>query len=552
MPIAKIRDLGKFGVITDVDAFDLPLGAFSMGVNVRFDNNRCERGPVFRRLGSLTNQSPRHVYSYKELGGSNVLLVANSDGTIVDWSATADPEAPTEVDISPAAYTPATSEAIYTSTEVNNVVYVNRPDRVPWYRSKTAAGDFAEITVGATDWPTDTRCEVLRSFGGSLIALNMTEGSTSFPTKVKWSEFTSFDSLPADWDLGSSTSNSGENILSDLGEPITDGLPLKDRFFIYSATETWLMTLTGDNNVFDFKRLWKTNSGAISANCSVEIDGIHYVFGSNDIWFHDGVRRTSLATGAIREFVFDGLLQSQASQCFVHHNPTLKEIVFAYVSEDAYVAYPPLAYQGCNRAAVYNYSSKTWAFYDLPYVTTATLGAPFIGLTYAETAPGTYDGFGGSYAAQEDTTKPTTIMLSEAAGASLPSYVRTFDKPRSNTVAGTIDTAATKPSFLEMMGIDLDGLGDSIELRGYKVIRTIYPQMRLDSAAEAPEFIFGGSDYNVTQPTYSPGQTYDGQELYKLDYNTAGRYLAMKMTYDDHREFSLTGLDLDLVVTGAR
>ena len=552
MPIAKIRDLGKFGVITDVDAFDLPLGAFSMGVNVRFDNNRCERGPIFRRLGSLTNQSPRHAINYKDLAGTNVLLIFNSDGTAVDWASTTDPEAPTEADISPAAYTPADSEAIYTSTEVNNVIYVNRTDRVPWYRSKAAGGDFAEITTGATDWPTDTRCEVLRSFGGALVGLNMTEGATSFPTKIKWSEFTSFDSLPADWDLGDPTSNAGENILSDLGEPITDGLPLKDRFFIYSATETWLMTLSGDNNVFNFNRLWKTNSGAISANCSVEIDGLHYVFGSNDIWFHDGVRRTSLATGAVRDFVFDGLLQSQAAQCFVHHNPALKEIIFAYVSEDAYVAWPANTYRGCNRAACYNYASKTWAFYDLPYATYATLGAPFVGASYEDTIPQTYDTIGGSYAAQEDTSKTTTLVFSEEGGATLPSYVRTFDKPRSSVVAGAVDEVATTPSVLEMLGIDLDGLGDSIELRGYKIIRSIYPQMRLDPASEAPEFTFGGSDYNVTAPTYSAGQTYDGIENYKLDYNTPGRYLAMQMTYDDYKEFSLTGLDLDLVVTGAR
>lgn len=50
----------------------------------------------------------------------------------------------------------------------------------------------------------------------------------------------------------------------------------------------------------------------------------------------------------------------------------------------------------------------------------------------------------------------------------------------------------------------------------------------------------------------SPIQTYDGDTLYKLDYNAAGRYLYMQITQDDWHYFSLTGFDFDMFVTGER
>jgi hypothetical protein len=40
--------------------------------------------------------------------------------------------------------------------------------------------------------------------------------------------------------------------------------------------------------------------------------------------------------------------------------------------------------------------------------------------------------------------------------------------------------------------------------------------------------------------------------LYKLDYRAAGRFLSLKMTMNDYRQFSVSGIDLDLDVTGER
>jgi hypothetical protein len=51
---------------------------------------------------------------------------------------------------------------------------------------------------------------------------------------------------------------------------------------------------------------------------------------------------------------------------------------------------------------------------------------------------------------------------------------------------------------------------------------------------------------------YGDAGTYDGAEQYKIDPNVAGRYLAMKVSHDDYRNFSLSGFDIDLIADGDR
>ena len=50
MTIEKLRGVGKTGIIADLDPYDLPLDAFSAGVNISFRNAKVASGPVFRSV----------------------------------------------------------------------------------------------------------------------------------------------------------------------------------------------------------------------------------------------------------------------------------------------------------------------------------------------------------------------------------------------------------------------------------------------------------------------------------------------------------------------
>lgn len=554
MPIVPIRDLGSIGVVTDTDPFDLHAPAFTMAVNARFEDKRITRGPVFGTAGTLaTNTAPRYAISYKQLAGNTQFLLANLDGTINSWAAGSAGGASTETGVSLAGYTPSTYTEPYTATINNDVVYINRPDRVPWLKTKAATA-FTALGGG---WDATWRCKAFRSVAGVLVAINVTKGATAFPTMVKTSDFTVFDAAPGAW-VAATTNSATENILADLQEPLIDGANLRQNMILYSNNETWLMQPRGDSLMFNYSRLF-TNAGALSQNCVVEYNQEHYVFGNDDIWAHNGYSKRSIAAGSVRDFIFDNLVRADLSFAFVVHNPRLNEIMFCYPSKDSATVssgFPYVSAQGCNRAAVYNYRAKTWYFYDLPYITSAALGVPFTGATYNDFSSISYASFPGSYASQDDGSLLTLMTASNGplvtSHGTIGAAVRSMTLPKEAQASGVYDSAANAGVVIERSYLDMDQFG--AHLSGYKVAKTMYPEGRFDPGAAAMTFQFASADYpSSPAPNYdTASMTFDGSANYQLDFRASGRYLSLKATYSGLPNFTLSGFDFAFDVIGRR
>jgi hypothetical protein len=538
--IAKIRNLAKYGIITDVDPYDLPTEAFSAGVNARFRNGRVSRAPVFRSARSLSYVSPRFVFATNPTSGLDLTFVGYLNGSVYLTSPNA------EVDYSIPSYVPSDAEGGWSFTHLADVVYVNREDRVPWFYSTTAA-NFQALT----GWDAAWRARLIRSCGGALVALNVTKSGTNYPTMIKTSSFPTSGSVPSSWDQTNPATNATENILAELEGPIIDAQTFGNNLVIYGRTQAWLMQkVTGFEN-FDYFKL-PFQKGAINANCSVEIDGKHYVFGPDDMWVHDGTSEKSICQGLVRDFVFSTINMSKANRCFVSHNPALKEITFAYVSGDRLVNF--MGADGCNRQAVFNYADSTWTFDDLPFVYSASYANLNVVQTYA-TVNATYATVGGTYLDQEDSYKRTSVYVGDANttyGLTTKLYAFDLYGPGS-TVAFAVDTQATKGLHLERDGIHLDAI-EGINLATYEQLNTIYPLARIDSAANAVlSILAGAADYFGQDAVFdASAQTYDGTGLYKLDFNTAGRFLSLIIDYNDYTTVSISGFDLDVTVSGKR
>jgi hypothetical protein len=53
MPKIPIRNLGQYGVVPDINPYNLPLNAFSAALNVRFDEGKVRRSPIFRNVKDI-------------------------------------------------------------------------------------------------------------------------------------------------------------------------------------------------------------------------------------------------------------------------------------------------------------------------------------------------------------------------------------------------------------------------------------------------------------------------------------------------------------------
>jgi hypothetical protein len=367
---------------------------------------------------------------------------------------------------------------------------------------------------------------------------------------VKTSSIPLAGTVPASWDETNPATLATENILAEMQGPITDGCSLGNDLVIYGFKESWLMQDDGSNEVYAYTKL-PFQKGAMNANCSVEWDSKNVVFGPDDIWMHDGTSEKSIADARVRDFIFGSLNLSKSNRCFVKLNPRLNEIVFAYVSGDQLTAFGSSMVDGCNKQAVWNYVDDTWSFDDLPSVFSATEANLSTSLTYAAITA-TYDTVGGSYLDQEDGFKRTAVYVGSVnATYGLSTSLYALDLfGQGSTVSYGVDTAATKPRYLERDGLDLDELSE--DLRSYKTLASAYPQARLGSGAANLQMAAGASDGFNVAATISGYQPYNGNDLYKVDFNVAGRFLSYRLLFDDYKEMTLTGIDFDLKKTGKR
>lgn len=536
MAILPLREFGSVGVVKDIDPYDLPPNAFNTGVNVRFANGTLQRGPVFRNIVDLDG-NPQFIDGLTPLGGLDYIIVGYEDGTLdkITGSST--------TTISPSGWTPTTASVQWTSTNLSDVYYTNREDRVPWYMAR-GGSEMADIP----DWSSDWRCKSLRAFNGQLIAIGMSEEGIDYPTTVRWSDFTVAGSPPASW-TPLTTNSAGRNTLAEMVNPLIDGVTLRSSMVLYSRDEVWAMEPTGDNNVYAFRRLF-SNAGVINKNCVVEVDGRHYVFGFDDIFVHDGVNKQSISQGRVRQFIYQTLNKRFMSKFFVIHNRPLSEIMFCYVGGDPYTAFPALDGEACNRAAVYNYVSDTWTFYDLPWSTAAGVANLDTSLIW-EDGDSSWELTGGSYADTDDGYKRNVMFVGltdESTG--LTRRIHVFEDYATGSTTKPVDTVATAPALAIRKGLDLDEI--KAELRGFKQISSIYPEGRLFIDGAPLMFVFGTSIYPNEEPTYSESMSFNGIDQYKLDYRASGRYLAYQITYNDYKSFSISGMDVDLTITGSR
>jgi hypothetical protein len=537
MSLPKLRQLDKFGVITDVDPFDLPLGAWSMGINIRFEDGKVTSAPVWRAAGSpLTDESPRFVYVANRADSSTSIYVGSRDGKVIEWLPNS------ETPVSPTGYAPSIVEATWTGATLAEVVYLNREDRVPW-ALKPADTKFSNVT----GWDSTWRAKLIRAYASSIVALNITKGAVRYPTMVKTSDIVTDPGLePPSWDATLTTNNATENLLTEMNGEIVEAQPLGNSLLLYSNSETWQMTADGSANVYSYRKL-PFSAGAINTNCVVEVNNRHYVFGSTDLWVHDGLSMDSIADGRVRKWVFKNLNAKHADKFFVSYNPQHNTISFHFVSNDPYVKWNG---EGCNRAAVLNLSNKTWVFDDCPLVLASGYAKVSLDTLTWENVTATWETIGGSWADLEDGFKRTMIYVGEhIAPLTARIYARDY-YGEGSTLSADVDTVATQPALLMRDGMDLDEL--DANLRGYKVVLGIYPQGRLDPSAAPLSFSFGVTDYPNLAPVFSVPQTYDALENYKLDFTAAGRFLSMRMDYPDYKTMSLSGIDVDLDMLGER
>ena len=551
MTNVPIRGLGSSGVITDVGSFNLPMTAFTRAKNVRFSDGNVMAGPVFRSVSDNISYTPKFCYALASSSTYDTILVVDNTFDLYEFAnGTGTQRFNSSLS--------ADNEAVVSATTLADVVYVNRNDTVPVARTPSAT-NFTTLA----NWPSNHKAGVLRSYGDFLLALNMTEGSNSFPNRVRFSDPVLANTVPATWDETDLTNSAGFNDLVQMQTPIVDGATLGTNFMIYSKDQVWMAEFVGGTFIFNFRKIFD-DAGVMSQDCIIEVENQHYVFDRDDIYVTDGNSRQSICDGRVRDYIFSGLDNSKSDVCFVMHNSKTEELYFCYNSQDDLASSYGISGTGvdhCNRAAVYNYKEDLWSFQDLPNVVSGTEANINTTTTYNSTNT-IYDGMGGSYKDQDSPFTQHPIVLAKAytgqQGTPLAnSKLFGVDLIDTGSISTAFDTGQSKPPYLERSGLDLDDLG--ISLDGYKTINKIVPQLTTANTDPVFSFTFDADDIVPSAAIFSNGTTveFNVSTEYKIDTRISGRYLSYRLSalhgsFSSLKDFKFSGMDIDVVVTGKR
>src|SRR5258708_21024010 len=126
MALPKLRNLSKYGVLTDPDPYDLPPEAFSLAVNCRFRNGRVVSAPVFRSVENLSQSDPRFLATSTQTSGLDLVMIGYKTGRVYRYSSGS------ETNYSIASYADNPTDGTCITCHNDDVHFINRVDLAPW------------------------------------------------------------------------------------------------------------------------------------------------------------------------------------------------------------------------------------------------------------------------------------------------------------------------------------------------------------------------------------------------------------------------------------
>ncbi len=241
--------------------------------------------------------------------------------------------------------------------------FINSPQSTPVYTDETLNTGYEYIP----GWDDGDSARILRSFGDFLVAFNVTKGTDHYPSMVKWSDAAQYGAPPQNWSITDDASLSGENVLNEAIGPILDASTIGSSMLIYTKQQTFRMDYIGGQFIFDFNNIAR-DRGVIATNCVANVEGLHYVFGSGEIYVHDGNSKKSLSDRRVNRRIYDYINYKLSDRCFVFHDDRHNEVIFGFPSLFRGDKWTNDNCEGCNEAAVYNYKDDTWTMVQLPSV----------------------------------------------------------------------------------------------------------------------------------------------------------------------------------------
>lgn len=225
----------------------------------------------------------------------------------------------------------ATAASRWNGGTFNNVIILNNGVDVP--QSWTSL-DTGVRMQNLANWPSGWTAACIRPFKNFLLALDVTESGTRYPTRLSWSHSADPGTVPTSWDATDATKDAGNIPIGGNFGDLIDAVPLRDSMVLYKEDSVWLLSYIGGTFIFKVSGLFQ-NFGMPARDCAVEFKpGQHFVFTGSDLLVHDGQTSQSLLEGRAKNWLAR-LDRANVKQCFVVADPQTEEVWFCYPNAES-------------------------------------------------------------------------------------------------------------------------------------------------------------------------------------------------------------------------
>lgn len=533
--LIDINALDSIGQINDVKPYQLPPEAFTVLLNVRFNEQGLAVTPGWQETmipsGGTRMWAPHFILPIKTSSQTYWIYTSLAKAAVFDGLSDFDLTRSVGGD-----YT-ATDTHEWNGCTLSGVPILNNGSDVPQFWSNV--GNTSTRLSNLTNWPATMRAKIIRSLGPFLIALNIVDSGVEYPHLIQWSHPANPGAVPSSWAYNDPTKDGGRVDLADVNSgPIVEALALQDTLFIYKERSIWKLRFVGGRAIMSVGAgPWVENIGIIGPRCVAQVgDGLrHCVATREDIMVHNGNQINSVLLDRQRQTLFANMNLETAHRSFMFSHPTRPEIWFCY---------PETGQDYPNMALIWNYGKGIGA---ISYVD---------GITFRNVARGDVEGadpetWDDGTDLWDDDNGPWAELFREQLIAADPTASKLFQLDRLTTKNGNAYTPTILREDLAVLGRDRSGKW-IVDIGQMKMINSVWPK-----ADGSPMRFRVGYKQKVEgditwQPyvTFTPGT--DDVIYPFIDESLAGsgRLFSYEFSGTSGLQWSLFGFKMDVIPVG--
>lgn len=525
MPLFQVGNLATAGLNNDLIPSVMPASFLTSCANVRAVSGGIAPFGGFSVVAEFPDDSVPCDMLYIDSATTKVWFFPCQD-KVYRYEATF-------VDVSPDVMINVGDGTEWSCTDLSGIAIINHPAIGPMYMSESDDKFIPLPFKSGENWTEANQgCDIIVAHKQFLFALGVTNDGKYVPDSIRWSAPADIGSIPTTWDELDVTQVAGYTTLGGSGGAIIGAKPLRDALCIYRSQGITIVDYVGGTYVWRIRHL-TSNSGLISKDSVVDVNGVHYYLSDGDVMKNDGNSITSIATRRIKKRM-QAINKDSYHKSYAVHNPLSNEILFCV--PDVNSDYPNISY-------VYNYINDSWFARDLPEHIKSGYGLTNKEQTDWEGIQTDWDGWDQSW--DNDSTSP-------------------FDKAVLSIVAPIIaeDPANTVKAKLigltSIIGLNTGPYSSIIErtdllisdLSQTTTVQRVYPHIQGSGAV----MIQIGSQQAPGGPIlWKPPVPFNPNVDRKVDMRTTGILHAYRIYSEDVKSsYFISGIDFQFVEAGSR